>query len=480
MGRQSSSTLALTQLAALGPATMLIDSMVYLTYFLSIATTSKLATSLAQFDYRDLQVTCSHILGIAGILGGIITATVYTVGTPLLTWCAGDAGNAALIQAALSYTRIRCSVSILSIMGMVAQSICLAVQDTTTPVVAVVVASLVNIIGDGTLIPKFGIQGAAAATAAASVASTVVLLASIREKVKKWNRLANMTKTVNGNNNGATKQTIVVDGKPVLKQKNATTVSIESIRNGTAVSLVSNTVPFSTDNDDDKSIPFLSLPDQRSFGDLLSLVGPIFFVLLGKIVCYSSLTLKATSFGMLSVATHNIMMRIFFFHATFGDSLTQAAQTYLPSTLLERDNTNMKRLLKKLVVLATGIGLATFASTKIVLKMGRLFTSNVEIVASMAKHTNFISLAVLLHSFIMVLEGAIIATGDLKYLVATYSCTMGVLFAQLKFASPHFAAVWFALLLFQTLRLLQFKSRVIYRVLFQPSATKRPVTDGAV
>jgi hypothetical protein len=45
--------------------------------------------------------------------------------------------------------------------------------------------------------------------------------------------------------------------------------------------------------------------------------------------------------------------------------------------------------------------------------------------------------------------------------------TMGVLFAQLKYASPHFGGVWIALLLFQVLRLAQFKSRVVHKVLLR-------------
>jgi Na+-driven multidrug efflux pump len=221
------------------------------------------------------------------------------------------------------------------------------------------------------------------------------------------------------------------------------------------------------DKDKDDGIPFISLPNGRSTLELMQLAGPIFFVIIGKVICYASLTLKATSFGVLQVATHNVMMRIFFFHATFGDSLTQAAQTYLPSTLLQKSNSQVKVLLKKLTILGMGIGIFSYISTKCVLQMGHLFTSNTRIIASMAQHTTSISWATLLHGYIMILEGVLIATGDLKYLVATYAMTMGVLFAQLKYATPHFGGVWIALLLFQVLRLAQFKSRVVHKVLLR-------------
>jgi len=484
VGRQSHHfSLALVQLAALGPATMLIDSLVYLTYFLSIATTCQMAHALAKHDWNKMISTASQIMGIAGILGGMITAIMFGFGKPLLTWCAGEAGNPTLILAALQYSKIRCSVSILSIMGMVSQSICLAVQDTKTPAMAVLVASLVNIVGDVMLIPKFGLKGAAIATAAASVASALVLLKSIRNKTLEWNKNANDETSVNGegvvngskmngingygnNTTSVIASTTIVDGKPVL---NATRAALIDGRNGT-MTVAALRASLSPNNKDSNSVPFISLPDGRSTFELIKLAGPIFFVIMGKILCYSSLTLKATNFGVLQVATHNIMMRIFFFHAVFGDSLTQAAQTYLPSTLLQKSNSKVKQLLKKLMILATGIGVFNYVSIKSVLRMGHLFTSNTEIVANMAKHTSSISFAALLHSYIMVLEGAIIASGDLKYLVATYVATMGVLFAQLKYATRHFAGVWVALLLFQVLRLVQFKSRVVHKVLLQPKA----------
>jgi Na+-driven multidrug efflux pump len=76
MVRRFGGTSALLQLAALGPATMLIDSLIYLTYFLSIATTSKMARALAQRDYKSLQTTSSHIMGVAGVLGLAVSIIV--------------------------------------------------------------------------------------------------------------------------------------------------------------------------------------------------------------------------------------------------------------------------------------------------------------------------------------------------------------------------------------------------------------------
>jgi MatE len=72
-------TNAVLQVAALGPATTLLDSLQYLTYFLAMATTSEISKYLALGDYRKLQQTTSQLLGLAGLFGLVITALVYTM-----------------------------------------------------------------------------------------------------------------------------------------------------------------------------------------------------------------------------------------------------------------------------------------------------------------------------------------------------------------------------------------------------------------
>jgi Na+-driven multidrug efflux pump len=352
--------------------------------------------------------------------------------------------------------------------------------------VAVAVASIVNILGDLALVPRLGLAGAAVATAAASVSSTLVLLKSIRRKTQEWKqneKEATGTNgcgvivngiNVNGINATMSSTTTVVDGKPVLCNNTMTkfTALLGSNNNTTS----STAVVVASDTTIRKSaiatIPFISLPDRVSFLQLVKLAGPIFFVIVGKVICYSAMTLKATSFGLSAVATHNIMMRVFFFHTTFGDSLNQAGQTFLPQTLLEKNTNKVKKLLKKFLVLATCIGVFNWISVQWMLHhcASVMFTNtNADIIRTMAETTNsspVLAMASLFHPYIMVFEGSIIASGDLQYLVWTYVATMTILFAQLKFATPNFGGVWTALLLFQALRLVQFKMRVFSKVIF--------------
>lgn len=73
------------QLAALGPATMLCDNAFYLTYFLAMATTNQLATASAKSDDALQMKTTSHALGVASIMGLIITILIFAYGDTLLT-----------------------------------------------------------------------------------------------------------------------------------------------------------------------------------------------------------------------------------------------------------------------------------------------------------------------------------------------------------------------------------------------------------
>jgi hypothetical protein len=62
----------------------------------------------------------------------------------------------------------------------------------------------------------------------------------------------------------------------------------------------------------------------------------------------------------------------------------------------------------------------------------------------------------------MIMEGAIIAKRDTNYLLLSYGATFATLMASLRKASS-LNEVWAGFLFFQSIRLLQFGTRVILR-----------------
>lgn len=420
------------QLAALGPATMLMDSAIYLTYFLAIATTNTVANGLAKQDYRELQTATSQVLGLATLLGAMLTSTIFFAGRPLLQWAAGGSSSPELIQLALQYCRIRSLVAPLSILGMVAQSVCLACLDTTTPAIAVAVASLVNVLGDLALVPQFGMVGAAAATAAASSSAALLLLRQTRRTMRSWRE------DEKRKDNGVPE---VLKDFPTLGQGDLTQAAPAALR----------------------PVPLWSLPDPATFLSLLWKTGPIFFTIVGKIICYSALSLRATDFGVTAVAAHNVMLRVFFLHATFGDSLSQASQTFMPRVMTRSNSRSaLAKLLRRLTVVAAGIGISTKLLGQMVLtKFGSSFTQDAAVL-SLLMHKNtaqWVGWTLLLHPFAMMLEGCILASQDLVYLLGSYIVTMALHFASLRLSATSFSGVWRALFLFQTFRLTQFSLR---------------------
>jgi len=468
------------QLASLGPATMLCDSSIYLTLFIAMATTNKLARAFAKHDLKEQIKTLSHALGVSLVVGIILLLFVNFQGERLLAAILGPAGatisveasrgvmklvdlTPEVLRASLGYARIRSAVSPLAVMGLTSQAALLCAQDTKTPALAVLVASVVNIVGDYIFVAKmrWGVRGAALATSMASFMANGMLVGKVWRMMGSW-KAAYREKTRETEGGGH-----------LIRHEEQSSSQTNILEDG-------RVDPF-----DPSGMPFISFPDQESLVSLLLLAGPMFFVMLGKIMGYSAMTVRAGNFGMVSLACHNVLMRIFFFFATVGDALSQSAQTFLPGLfyrkgLQERekesdiittsktaisgdsdDDKNARTLLKRLLLLSSIAGIINcIAGRYIANTSGRTFTTDSSLVSLMSHVSPFMGLALMLHPLTMALEGSIIAAGDAGYLVGTYAASLVVLLGQLKFVCKDFLGVWHGILIFQLIRITQFGVRV--------------------
>jgi len=442
---------AVLQIAALGPATTLFDSLIYTTYFLAIATTNQLAPALATAaslskesntngnynnnntntvnPWQQLRRSTSHLLGLSLVFGCIVSAITFAVGKPVISQMVGGATNLgaaeanAIVPLATNYAKIRAVVAPFSVVGFVAETFCLTTLDIKTPVIAVATASIVNIIGDLALSPTWGIQGAAVATAMATVTSCLIMLRRVRKTTTEW-------------------------------KSNSEKYEILQAVTTTTTTTTTNAKLVQKSND----IPFWSLPDKKSTVDLLKLAGPIFFVMMAKVACYNVMTVRATNFGIVPLASHNIMMRIFFFFACFGDSLSQAAQSFYPQVSKKLRG----KLIKRLFYISSVVGICNYFMSQLTLsKFGRFLAKDSNIIGIMAKHSPWVGYAVLLHPFISLLEGTVLAQRDLVFLVGSYLLTSLLHFGSIYSpSSSTFMGLWRALFGFQFIRLVQFAIRV--------------------
>jgi Na+-driven multidrug efflux pump len=136
------------QIAALGPATTLFDSLIYTTYFLAMVTTNQIAPALASAakkeskninsssdmnnnnninPWQDLRQSTSHLLGLALVFGCIVSAITFTAGKSIIGQMVGGSLGAAeanaIIPLATTYATIRAAVAPFSVVGFVAQSV---------------------------------------------------------------------------------------------------------------------------------------------------------------------------------------------------------------------------------------------------------------------------------------------------------------------------------------------------------------------
>lgn len=129
VGMTNSAKSAVVQIAALGPATAIYDSAIYMTYFLAIATTNQLEPALVKKDWKKLRESTSHLLGLALLFGAIVSFVTFGFGQQMIAGMVGPFTNSEIIPLATRYACIRAAVAPFCVVDFVAQSICLATLD---------------------------------------------------------------------------------------------------------------------------------------------------------------------------------------------------------------------------------------------------------------------------------------------------------------------------------------------------------------
>jgi Na+-driven multidrug efflux pump len=309
------------------------------------------------------------------------------------------------------------------------------VLDTPTVTLAVLVATILNTVGDVYLVAYrgYGVLGAAIATSVATIVSNVFLICKGRSLIKQW-RLALWT---------------------------------EKWGEGSIV-------PSERRKDYDV-LPFISLPGKDSFRSLVLLAGPIFLVMVAKMVEFWYMTTRANNFGLLSTACHNLLMRIYLFFAVFGDGISQASQTFLPGLFVKKRSTNTKgdtsgfkpekqhkssrskeadHVIQRLSVISASLGVfISFVACYIAKNAGRAFTSDSQLVSLMSTASTYMGANLMLNPLAEMLEGVMIASGEMRYLLFARGTILAMFLGTLRVSVCRFTDIWKTLLLFQLIKI---------------------------
>jgi len=173
-----------TGLAALSPATICTDQMLYLFSFLGRATTGLVARAYGgtEQNTEKARSAAASPLSVALICGAFLSV-FYAAATPRMLGALNV--HPSLRPEAASYIYWRGSITWAALAQNVCLSILLATRDAVTPLKIVGLAALVNVVGDAALCAwpcQWGCAGAAAATAGATLVSCVGMVRALRNK----------------------------------------------------------------------------------------------------------------------------------------------------------------------------------------------------------------------------------------------------------------------------------------------------------
>ncbi|CAM9378413.1 unnamed protein product, partial [Laminaria digitata] len=334
-----------------------------------------------------------------------------------------------VLPAALRYSRVRILGAPASIAAMVLQAACLGARDSVTPLGVVIVASAINAGGDWLTVCRMNMGVFGAAAATASAETVSMVLLA----VAVWR----------------------AQGKRLHK--------------------------------------FVALPSWEELKVFLNFAGPIAFALLGKVICYSIMTLTVTTLGTIPLATHNVMLRVFFFFATFGEALSQTAQAFIPGQLakertlkaakaaasltsdtidpaspvqeqavIDPRRSPARSMMRKVLLLGVVVGsLNACVAGLVPLHLPHLFTNSLEVAGGMRGLTPLLSWSLLTHACVMGLEGILLARRRLRFLAGCYAVNTGVMVLFMQWVRTWPAArglhgAWLGLLVLQILRVVEF------------------------
>ena len=303
--------------------------------------------------------------------------------------------------------------------------------DTPTVTLAVLIATVINTVGDVYFVAHkgLGVLGAAIATSIATIVSNTFLIRKGLLLMKQW-RLARW---------------------------------VEKWGEERCVP-TSNDAPIEIFQEY-LVLPSVSLPNRDSFQSLVSLAGPIFLIMIAKLVEFWCMATGANNFGLLSTACHNLLMRVFLFFAVFGDGVSQASQTFLPGLFVKRKRAKRNRqkelskeangVMQRLSTISAALGFfISILGCFIARNASGMFTTDTELKSLLSSSSTFMGLNLLLNPLAEVLEGVMIASGETKYLLISRCITLSLFLCVLKTSVSRFTDIWKTFLVFQLIKIL--------------------------
>jgi Na+-driven multidrug efflux pump len=337
--------------------------------------------------------------------------------------------NPYLLDSAVDYVLIRALSMPTSLLLGVLQAALLGAKDSVTPLIAIVYSTAINLVGDFILVNRLnmGLQGAAIATLVAQLAGTAALIAPARKRLVRDHNLGMIKRDKNR----------IVTG--------------------------------------------------RAF---LAFAAPVLTLILGKLAAFGFMTHSAAAVPgqPLPLATHQIILSLFFAVSPFLEVISQTAQTFLPpyfapvkdyvTSMLSQDPkydstrddkvkpwmTASMMLSTRLVRLGLIVATAVSAIASLVpAYFGNFITSDVNVQVAVKPLAKYLLAGSFLAAPVAVSEGILLARRELKFLASVYLVSTALLPAALiwvKKIGGNVQQVWGCFAAFQLFRAFCFVGRI--------------------
>ena len=365
------------QLAALAPGTIVCDSSAYVLTFLGIAATNLYATALADGRPDEAFRVLNNALALAVLSGTVLSISIYFLAPYALVAFTGSSASDVLVGAR-RFAEIRAVGTAGGIITMVTQALCFGDKDAITPLRAVLLSFTINLVGALVLV---------------QLLPCPIVAVAVSTVVSQWTGAFYMLSQV---------------AKQQRKLQQQTGAQLSRAQEGGA---------FFT----------LSIPEFSALREFVMFAGPGFFALLGKVICYSSMTAAAAAAGTLSLAAHQVVIQVFFFFCNIGDTMSNTAQAFLPGLMSKGDLKSTRQVITTLVFVGSLIGLvdATLAAAGVAC-MGHIFTTSAPVLELMHSLVGYLAISLVLHANVVALEGVLFAARQGQYLALAYAASTAV------------------------------------------------------
>lgn len=407
---------SISSLAALAPSTKLCDYLSYMCTALGAATTNIAAERFAKNEPEAAKRVVGGSMTIALLVGLALAVGVRIIAQPVLRAMIGPAlAGGPVLAAATEYTVIRALGFPGALLTTVLQSAFLARKDAWSPVLAVPLAAVTNLVLDLFLVGSLGLGTAGAA----------------------WGTVASL----------------YVNGATLLAMWHLKT---RTLGEGT---------------------PLFAVPSRAEMRRLLVFIVPMLVALCSRVGMGLSITLSATALGTVALAANQVVESVYWLFCPIGEAISLCMQTYMPSVLAARRRAGAQlRATCERGSLVAAVVAGAAAALAVVVRPG-LFTSSGAVVGSMASTAPVLGASVFTFVMFASLEGMMIARKQMKQLAVTHCVLSLGLMAALRRATRSAGCglqhVWGLIVLLNAARY------VLFRHTVQRSETAEALEEAA-